>query len=382
LAVCRYAAVQWWDVATGQTLQSWNEAGLGFFCSLSLNRNVILAGGGAVYGDKNIDLLDLSKGESLARLYAIRNGVFAAAISHSDQWVALGGGDYRPEGELSLWSLRDFHEVGYVSAGSFPVKGLAFSLDDSVLAVGSEDGAVFLLSVEKLRGPERTKQKYARCGEVQSEGNKLYIVPLAKVPGFMSAKFEYPWKVEVVEPGALVALAGYPVVLRDWEIQSDAATRRARINKFDSLWWGPKNDKLRAEFAVFGDVDSPAWSNGFVVKVYGDGAFVAARNTGECLAYGLMSVAKTPDFQALSARLMREGLLSIPRDPLTMGTDHFRTRFIQLSQGGSLEIRSDARLIDFSTPKPTKKQEEFWRVFDDERGFVDALIHAGMRPAP
>jgi len=382
LAVCRYAAVQWWDLGTGQALRSWDVTGLGFFCNLSPSRKFIVAGGGAVYGDKNVELMDASTGETIGRLSAIRYGLFAAAISHSDQWIALGGGNYGSGGDLSLWSARDFKEIGYVSAGSFPIEGLAFSPNDAVLAVGSDDGEVFLLSVEKLRGPERTKQKYVLCGELLSEEKKVYIVPLAKVPGWMSPEFEYRWKLEVAEPDSLAALAGFPVAFQDWEIQSDAATDKARVNKFVSLWWGPKSDKVRTEYAVFGDAQSPAWNEGFVLKVYGGGGFVAARNTGECLAYGLMNVPETPDFPALSARLVNKGLLSVPRDPLTMGTDHFRTRFIELSQGGDLQIRSDARLIDFSSPRPTKKQEEFWRIFDEEQGFVDALLHAGMHLAP
>jgi len=384
LAVCRSAAVQWWDVATGQTAGSWDSTGLGFFCSLSSSRKYIVAGGGAVYRDKNVELMNASNGESLARLSEFRSGLFTSAISHSDQWVALGGGNYGPGGDLSLWSLPDFHEIGFVSAGTFPIQGLAFSADDSVLAAGSHDGVVFLFSVEKLRGPERTKQKYALCGEVLTEKNKTYIVPVARVPTPMSREFNYPWRLEVVGPRALTALAGYPVVFQDWEIESNAAMDRARVTKFASLWSGPTTGNLHADYAVFGDVQNPEWEKGFVVKVYGGGSFVAARNSGECLAYGPLSMTKTPNLDTLNARLVGEGLLAVKRDPLTRGIDHYRTRFIELSHGGDLQVRSDAEVVDFSKPRthPTKKEEEFTRIFNQEQPFIDSLLHAGMHPVP
>lgn len=382
LAVCRNAAVQWWDVATGQTVESWDSSRLGFFCSLSSSRKYIVAGGGAVYRDKNVELMNASNGQSLARLSEFRSGLFTSAISHSDQWLALGGGNWGSGGDLSIWSLPDFHEIGFVSAGTFPIQGLAFSADDSVLAAGSHDGVVFLFSVEKLRGPERTKQKYALCGEVLADKNKVYIVPLARVPTPLSREFNYAWSFEVVEPGSLTALAGYPVVFQDWEIESNAAMDRARVTKFASLWSAPTTGNLRSEYVVFGDVQNPGWDKGFVVKVYGGGSFVAAGNSGECLAYGPLSMTKTPNFDTLNLRLLGEGLLAVPRDPLTRETDHYRTRFIELSHGGDLQVRSDAEMIDFSRTHPTKKKEEFTRILNQEQWFIDFLLHAGMHPVP
>ena len=379
LGVCRLGAIQWWDVATGHTVKSWDTKELGFFCSLSSSRKYIVAGGGAILGDKNVEVFDASKGESLARLSAIRSALFTSAISPTDEWIALGGGDYGwSGGYLSLWSLPNFREIGFVFAGRSPIQELAFSADGSVLAAGSHDGVVFLFSVEKLRGPERTKQGYALCGEVLAENKKLYIVPIAKVPPPMSLEFDYAWELEVVDPGALTSLAGYPVVFQDWEIESNTAVDRARVNKFASLWSEPKAHKLRTEYVVFGDVQNPGWNKGFVVKVYGGSSFVAASNTGECLAYGPLSVTKTPDFDTLSARLVSEGLLAVPRDPLTEGADHYRIRFIELSKGGSVQVRSDAS----PSSQPTKKQEEFRRIFGEEEGFIDALLHAGMHPPP
>lgn len=384
LAVCRRAAIQWWDVATGQATKSWESRGLGFFCSLSSNRNYVVAGGGAVYGDKNVELMNASNGESLARLSEIRSGLFTSAISHSDQWLALGGGDYGSGGDLSLWNFRDLHEMGFISAGRFPIQGLAFSPDDSVLAAGSHDGAVFLFSAEKLRGPERTKQKRALCGEVLSENDKVYIVPLAKVPTPMSREFNYAWRLEVAEPGALTALAGHPVAFQDWEIESTAAVDRARVNKFASLSPAQTTGSPHAEYAVFGNVQNPGWDQGFVLKVYGEGSFAATSNSGECLAYGPLSTTATPDFNSLKTRLLGEGLLAVPRDPLTEEVDHYRTRFIGLSSEGSVQLRSDAEFVDFSKPRahPTKKKELFTHIFNQEQPFIDSLLHAGVRPLP
>ena len=82
--------------------------------------------------------------------------------------------------------------------------------------------------------------------------------------------------------------------------------------------------------------------------------------------------------------LVREGLLDIPRNPLTRGLDHYRTRFIALSVGGQLQIRSDAEVVDFSKPRthPTKKEEEFTRIFNQEQQFIDSLLQAGMHAVP
>jgi WD40 repeat protein len=384
LAACRLGAIQWWDVATGHTAKSWQTTAPDYFCTLSSSRKYIVAGGGAILGDKNVGLLDASGGESLARLSAVRSGLFASAISHSDKWIALGGGSYGPGGDLSIWRLRDFQEIGFVTSGRFPINELAFSVDDSVLAAASHDGVVFLFSVEKLRGPERTKQEYALCGEVLPEDGKLYIVPIAKGPAPLNPEFDYAWEIEVVEPGALTSLAGYPVIVQDWDIESDAAMDRARVNKFAPLWPAQAMGGLTTDYAVLGDVQNPDWNRGFVVKVYSVGSFVAARITGECLAYGPLSVTKTPDFDTLSGRLLGEGLLAVPRDPLTLGSDHFRIRFIELSHGGKSELRSDAELIDSSSPRshPGKKKEEFTRIFNEEQEFIDSLLHAGMHPLP
>jgi WD40 repeat protein len=381
LAVCRQAAIQWWDVATGRTDKSWEIRGLGFFCGLSRKRRYLLNGGGAVYRDKNVELLNALDGKSLARVSEIRSGLFTSAISHSERWIALGGGNYGSGGDLSLWSLEDFSEIAFTSAGEFPVMDLAFSPDDSELAAGSHDGAVFLYSVEQLRGPERTKQEYQLCGEVIGEDNKLFIVPVAKVPTPMRKEFSNAWRLEVAEPNTLANFAGYAVTFQDWEIESNAAMDRARVSKFTALSSQPITGSKSAEYVVFGDVQNPGWDKGFVVKAYAEGSFVAANNSGKCLAYGKLS---NLDFATLKDRLVREGLLDVPRDPLTRGLDHYRTRFIALSYGGDFQVRSDAEVVDFSKPRthPTKKEEEFTRIFNQEQEFIDSLLQAGMHFVP
>jgi hypothetical protein len=382
-AACMHDGVQWWDLATGQTERSWESRGLGFFCTLSPNRTYLVVGGGGIYGKKHVQLLNASSGESLARLSEFRSGLFASAISHSEKWLALGGGSYGSGGDLSLWSLPDFHEVGFVSVGTLPVEGLAFSADDSVLAAASDDGAVFLFSVEGLRGPARTEQKNALCGEVLTEQGRVYIVPLTKVPTPMRRDFNEAWRLEVVEPGAIAALAGRPVILKDWEIESKSDADRAIVNKYAALQSTVADANRFAEYAVFGNVQNPGWNKGYVLKVYASGDFVAASNSGECLAYGTLSTTTTPNFDILKARLLAEGLLAVPRDPLTRGLDHYGTRFIGLFNGVELQLRSDADVVDFSKPKtePTRKEKEFGRILNQEQAFIDSLVHAGMHSA-
>jgi len=353
----------------------------GFFCDLSASRKYLLDGGGAIYGDKNVELLKALDGKNLGRVSAIRSGLFASAISPSEHWIALGGGSYGSGGDLSLWTLEDLREIAFTSAGEFPIMDLAFSSDDSQLAAGSHDGVVFLYSVEKLQGPERTKQEYPLCGEIVREDRKLFIVPLAKVPTPMSRDFSDAWRLEVAEPSALANSVGYPVALQDWEIESTAAMDKARADKFTVLSSQLVRGSKSTEFVVFGDVQNPGWDRGFVVKVYGENSFVAANNSGKCLAYGTLS---NLDFANLKDRLVREGLLSIQRDPLTRGLDHYRTRFMALYIGNELQIRSDAEVVDFSKPRthPTKKEEEFTRIFNQEQQFIDSLLRAGMHAAP
>lgn len=384
LAVCRSAAVEWWDASTGNAVRSWESYGLGFFCSLSSDHNYMVTGGGPVYGEKHVELSNAFDGKSLGRQSNFRSGLFTSAISHSDQWIALGGGNYGPGGDLSLWSFKDFHEAGFVTEGKFPIAGLAFSPDDSLLAAGSEDGAVLLLAVDKLRGPMRTKQTRTLCGEVATEKRKVFIMPLAKVPGMMGEDFNYAWRLEVADPGKLAEFVGLPVAFQDWDVESNAADDKARVNKFIPLTPKTAAPGMQTRYAVFGDVQNPGWDGGFIVKVYGNERFVAASNSGECLAYGSLNSATTPNFEVLKRRLLAEGLFSVPRNPQTRGLDHERTRFIELFDHDVLEIRTDGEVVNLSHPRtqPTKKEEDFTRIFTQEEPFINSILHAGMQPAP
>src|SRR5882724_12045539 len=92
-----------------------------------------------------LDCPDRVKGVAFSsdgKLSDFRNGLFALAVSHSEKLFAVAGGDYGSGGDLSLWTLSDVQEVGYVSFGEFPIQALAFNPDDSILAAGSDDGFV------------------------------------------------------------------------------------------------------------------------------------------------------------------------------------------------------------------------------------------------
>jgi hypothetical protein len=156
------------------------------------------------------------------------------------------------------------------------------------------------------------------------------------------------------------------------------------VNKFISISSKLAAPELHAGYAIFGDVHNPGWNEGFIVKVYGTGDFIAASNSGECLAYGSLNTTTTSSFAALKTRLLAEGFLSVPRNPLTRGLDHYGTRFIELFDERGSELRSDADVVDFSKPvtHPTKKEEEFSRIFNEEQWFIDSLLHAGMHPLP
>ena len=107
---------------------------------------------------------------------------------------------------------------------STPIRGLAFNPDDSVLAAGSEDGFVLLYAVDRLRGPVLKKQASALCGEIAIEGNRAFIRSLTKVPMPMR-DFEYPWKLEISNSDSVAGVAGLPVVLQDWTIESTRGHR-------------------------------------------------------------------------------------------------------------------------------------------------------------
>jgi WD40 repeat protein len=121
----------------------------------------VIAGGGAVYGRKSVEIWNVRDQKKLGDLSEFRSGLFALAISHSEKLFAVGGGNYGSGGDLSVWSLAESRQIGFVSFGEFPIDGLAFSPDDNVLAAASDDGFVLLYAVDRIRGPQVKKQDFA-----------------------------------------------------------------------------------------------------------------------------------------------------------------------------------------------------------------------------
>ncbi|HEX8494979.1 MAG TPA: hypothetical protein VF658_19215 [Pyrinomonadaceae bacterium] len=378
--VCGNTSIQVWDVESRKTIQVLRAATVGFFGRLSPDGRHIIAGGGAIYGKKSVQIWDFHEGRKVYELNEFRNGLFALAISHSGKLFAVAGGTYGGgEGAVSLWNLDEGRELGFVSFGDYPIHGLAFSPDDSLLAAASSDGFVLLYSVERLRGPQVKKQDSTLCGEIMVEGNRAFIVPLSKVPMPMESDFDFPWKLEIANADSVAGVANSPVVLQSWAIESSAATDRARIMEFNSLLPRARPAEINSNHLIWGDVMNPGWNEGFIAKIYGDGSFVATNNSGKCLAYGHLNQLKT-DFDSLKKSLVAEGFLSLPKAPLTLGADHYRTRFIELKLDGAPELRSDADSIEvLLNGGPAKKREAFLRVFNKEEPFLSSLLRAGMK---
>ncbi|HEV3469677.1 MAG TPA: hypothetical protein VG148_10175 [Pyrinomonadaceae bacterium] len=369
-------AVEVLDSESGKPIKRLGPSRGGFFGRSSPDGRYVIAGGGAIFGEKVVEVWDAREGRKVSELSGFRSGLFSLAVSNGGELFAVAGGDYGAGGDLSLWDIKEAREVGYVSFGRFPIQGLAFSPDDRLLAAASEDGFVLLYAVERIRGPEVKKQGSALCGEVAVEGGRTFVVPLSKVP--TPARFKYAWKIEVANPEAVAAAAGSPVELRDWAIESSASADRARVAELRVLRPQGRAEKTGSGHIIFGDVRNPGWDEGFVVKVYGDGSFVAADNSGKCLSYGHLTRLGT-DFESLRARLVGEGLLSVPGEPLTLGASHYRTRFIELASGGAPELRSDADSAEVLLKGgPARKREAFSRVFELEEQFINSLLRAGL----
>jgi WD40 repeat protein len=383
LAVGMRGAIQFWDVATLRPAKHLRTKATDFFCRFSPQGKYLIAGGGAILGKRSIVVWDVEDEEPVSEVSQFRSGLFALAIAHSGKLFALGGGNYGPGGDLSVWSLSAAQEVAFVSFGQFPIEGLAFSPDDTLLAAASQDGFVLLYDVNLLRGPQRTKQTQRLCGEILAEGERVFIVPLSEVPMPMSKKFDYAWKLELADASPLTKLAGFPIQLTDWEIESNAATDRARATKFLTLLSvSASSDSLR-NYVVLGDVRNPGWNEGFIAKVYGDDSFVATNNSGACLAHGpLNQLQPGQNLEAIKARLLAKGFMSIPEEPATRGLDHYRTRFIELSINGVRHLRTDAEVVDFARKRPAKKEEDFRRIFDQEEPFVSSILRAGSKLSP
>jgi WD40 repeat protein len=376
--VFRDESVQTWDVESRKLIRTWKPSGFGFFGNVSPDGNYVIAGGGAVYGKKSVEIWKASDQKKIGEVSEFRSGLFGMAISHSEKLFAVSGGNYGSGGDLSLWTLNEPHEIGFISFGEFPLEGLAFSPDDKVLAAGSDDGFVLLYAVDRIHGPQVKKQDYSLCGEIVNEDNKTFIVPLSKVPGPNIRNFAYAWKLEIVNSESVTGLAGLPVMLSDWNIESSSDDDRARINQFRPLM--PKQrSNGRLNHIVYGDIQNPGWNEGFIAKVYEDGSFVVTNNPGRCLAYGRLEQFNV-NFESISKRLVNEGLLAVPKEPLILGVAHFRTRFMEVTVKGAPELRSDADSIEVLLKgAPAKKREIFSRIFDQEESFINSLLHSGIR---
>jgi WD40 repeat protein len=374
--ICGNRSVEIWEVVSKKIVKNWQTKSSGFFGRVSSDGAHIVEGGGSIYGGKLVEVWNLADGAKINELSEFRNGLFALAISHSGKMFAVAGGDYGGGGSVSLWNLMDAREIGFTSFGEFPIQGLAFSPDDSLLAAASEDGFVLIYAVDRLRGPQLKKQTSALCGEIMVEDNKPYIAPLSKVPNPMRANFEFAWRLEIGNPDAVAGLVNSPVVLRDWTIESNAAIDRARVSDRLSLLL---RGHSKSDYVVFGYVQNPGWDKGYIAKLYDDGSFVATDNSGKCLAFGSLSQLKT-DFESVKKRLINEGIIGVGRDPLTLGADHYGTAFVELTTNGVSELRSDADDIGVLLKGgPAKKREAFSRIFNQEKPFIDSLLHSGMK---
>lgn len=377
VVICGAGWVRVWDVGLRKVVKQWKTESFGFFGKLSPDGERVVEGGGAVYGGKLVTIWNLADGGKQAEITGYRNGLFAGTISNSGRLFAIAGGTYGGVGSLSLRNVTDGQEIAFVTGGDMPIQGVAFSPDDQILAAASESGFVLLYAVDQLRGPQITRQERTLCGEVVVEEGKTFVVPLAQGPGGGNA-YEYAWKSEVVDPENVNAPSGMAVLIDQWDTVSRSQDTRIRIHRFQPLLKPDARRSADSEYILFGDIQNPGWGDGYVGKIYHDGTFVVARNLGECVAYGTLAQFNT-DFVTVKKRMIDEGLLAVSRDPLSLGSAHFRVVFLGIATGGTLHLRSDADSIqrmldDGSSPK----RDAFRRVYAKEKEFIDQLVNAGI----
>ena len=374
ILVFRDSSVQLFDSESRHLIKSWKNFGGGFFGKLSTDGGYAVSGGGSIIGEKYVKVWNINSGQTSGELSDFRSGLFASAISHSGKLLALSGGDYGSGGDLSIWSFPETKEIGFLSFGEFPIQALDFSPDDKTLAAGSEDGFVLLYDVNRIKGPQSKKQDYSLCGQVAEDEGKYFLFPLSKVPRPMRTDFEYDWRLEIANPDIITGSNGSPIALTDWYLEEKAADSQARINKLERLGDGSTPNDSNSDYIVFGDVQNPGWNQGFLLKIYRDGRFMATKNSGECLADGALSQFNT-DFETIKNRLIVEGFLTLPKDPLTLGTDHYRTRFIEIALNGVQDLRTDAENIELLLKGgPAKKREAFSAFYTKEEPFILSLL--------
>lgn len=366
------------DLRNGRKLRVFPAAqGAGFFVSITPAGDYFVGGGGSILGPKSVVIGRLPAGDKVAEIAGFRTGVFSVAISRSGKLLALGGGAHGAGGFLSLHQIPGGQEIAYRDYGQFPIEGLSFSPDDSWLAAASGDGEVVIYRVSLLKGPEVRRQGYFQCGEVAVDGNQISFVPLSKVPVPMWGEFEYAWQEKLLKPENFVGMNGTPLALLDWEVHSSVAEDKVLVRDFKALTTLPSDQHSR-DHIVFGDVQNPGWNRSKILKIFSDGSFVAATNLGVCMAYGSLSDIRSDwSFEDLRAELLSGGLLEIPEEPQTRGTDHYRTRFIQLSSGEQQHLRTDAEQWTQGEPRPEGKVEKFDQLWSHFETILEKLMRAG-----
>lgn len=371
-------AIRIWDPATGEVIRRLPAEGNKYFLLFSPDGRFLISGGAPILGPKSVGVWDVTAERKVIQLNHFRQGIFSVAVSSSGNLFALGGGNYGPGGDISIWTLPAGQERAYVSFGRFPIDGLAFSPDDRFLAAASADGVVLVYTVERLHGPQIQRQGYFLCGEIQVEEGHSYLVPLSKGPPPMTEEFHYNWKLPVINAEEFAHLDGVPIILLDWEVHRSASEHRIAVREFREL--GPKSKQRSAleNYVVFADIQNPGWNRGQIIKIFADGSFVATNNPGVCMAYGSLSDLDPPQtFAEIRAQLLANGLLTLPDKPLTHGTDHYRIRFVELSVNGISYLRSDARLVRFD--EKDKKYEKFDELYGRFEPTISKLLRAGRR---
>lgn len=195
----------------------------------------------------------------------------------------------------------------------------------------------------------------------------------------MGLEFDYDWRFELLEPEKFIQLNGAVLALLDWEIHSSLTEDKLLVRDSHTLATALRPQHSR-DYIVFGTVQNPEWNRGKILKIFSDGSFVAATNSGVCMAYGSLSQGRLDlSFEGLKAELISNGLLEIPAEPQALGFDHYRTRFIELSIGGQHYRRTDAeRLRGHESPLQGKaeKFDQLWGRFEAR---IDRLFRAGRQ---
>lgn len=368
--VCEDGSIRILNFADGKEIKKLAPADVSFFGTVTKNGQFLVSGGGAIYGSKSVEVRRMTDGNKISEISGFRSGLFALAISATGEKFAVAGGDYGGGGDLSLWGTQAAREIGFASFGDMPIQALAFSPNEKTLAAGSDNGYVLLYEVDRIKGPEVEKQTFALCGEIVRENDTLFVVPLSKVPGVQSQEFRYNWKLEISNVESVKIMGRSAVALDEWAIERSSANDKIRVDRLRAL--GP-TVRENSDHIVFGDVQNPGWNKGFITKVYFDGTFVTTDNPGRCIATG--SIARSGfDFAGVKKRLIDVGILSVPKEPLTLGAAHFRTKFIELTVNGQQELRTDAEDIGLLLKGgQAKKRNAFEKIISRVEAFITSL---------